>query len=68
MVVYEGSLKGYGNVLIIRHENNFKTVYAYNDKNIVAVGQRVKRGDPIAMVGNTGRFPDPGEVLRLAQG
>jgi lipoprotein NlpD len=59
VVVYEGSLKGYGNLLIIKHENDFKTVYAYNDKNLVSVGQKVKRGDPIAKVGNTGRYPDP---------
>lgn len=59
VVVYEGSLKGYGNLLIIKHENDFKTVYAYNDKNLVSVGQKVKRGDSIAKVGNTGRYPDP---------
>jgi len=59
VVVYEGSLKGYGNLLIIKHEDDFKTVYAYNYKNLVSVGQKVKRGDPIAEVGNTGRYPDP---------
>jgi murein DD-endopeptidase MepM/ murein hydrolase activator NlpD len=59
VVVYEGSLKGYGNLLIIKHENDFKTVYAYNYKNLVSVGQKVKRGDSIAKVGNTGRYPDP---------
>ena len=59
VVVYEGSLKGYGNLLIIKHENDFKTVYAYNYRNLVSVGQKVKRGDCIAEVGNTGRYPDP---------
>ena len=59
VVVYEGILKGYGKVLIIRHENDFKTVYAYNDKNLVILGQKVRRGDAIARVGNTGRYPDP---------
>jgi len=59
VVVYEGSLKGYGNLLIIKHENDFKTVYAYNYKNLVTVGQKVNTGDAIAKVGNTGRYPDP---------
>jgi murein DD-endopeptidase MepM/ murein hydrolase activator NlpD len=59
VVVYEGSLKGYGNLLIIKHENDFKTVYAYNDKNLVILGQKVRKGDSIARVGNTGRYPDP---------
>jgi murein DD-endopeptidase MepM/ murein hydrolase activator NlpD len=58
VVVYEGSLKGYGNLLIIKHENDFKTVYAYNYKNLVSFGQKVKKGDSIAEVGNTGRYPD----------
>jgi lipoprotein NlpD len=59
VVVYEGSLTGYGNLVIIKHENDFKTVYAYNYKNLVSVGQKVKKGDSIAKVGNTGRYPDP---------
>ncbi|WAC06246.1 MAG: LysM peptidoglycan-binding domain-containing M23 family metallopeptidase [Thermodesulfobacteriota bacterium] len=59
VVVYEGSLKGYGNLLIVKHENDFKTVYAYNYKNLVTVGQKVRRGDAIAKVGNNGRSPDP---------
>ena len=58
VVVYEGSLKGYGNLLILRHENNFKTVYAYNHENLVSIGRKVQRGEDIAKVGNTGRHPD----------
>lgn len=58
VVVYEGSLKGYGNLLILRHENDFKTVYAYNHVNLVSVGRKVQRGEAIAKVGNTGRYPD----------
>ena len=58
-VVYEGNLKGYGNLLIIKHKNNFKTIYAYNHVNLVPVGRKVKKGEPIAKVGNSGRTPDP---------
>lgn len=58
-VVYEGRLKGYGNLLILKHEDHFKTVYAYNHVNLVPLGRRVKKGETIAKVGNTGRSPDP---------
>ena len=58
-VVYVGSLKGYGNLLILKHQNQYNTVYAYNQKNLVALGRRVKKGDTIANVGNTGRSADP---------
>lgn len=46
---------GYGRLVIIRHEVGLVTVYAHNDKNLVRVGQRVKRGDAIATVGRSGR-------------
>jgi len=58
-VIYEGSLKGYGNLLILKHQNQYNTVYAYNQKNLVPVGRRVQKGETIAHVGNTGRSPDP---------
>jgi len=60
VVVYEGSLKGYGNLVILKHENNLKTVYAYNHTNLVSVGRTVKKGEAIAKVGNTGRYPEAG--------
>jgi len=59
VVVFEGNLKGYGNLLIIKHENDFKTVYAYNQVNLVSAGSKVKQGEIIAKVGNTGRASSP---------
>lgn len=54
-VVYESSeLRGYGNVIIIKHKDDFYTVYAHNKKNNVNVNDRVKKGDVIASVGSTG--------------
>lgn len=41
----------YGNVVIIRHDNGLETVYGYNAQNLVKVGQRVKAGQTIAIVG-----------------
>lgn len=41
----------YGNVVVLRHDNGLETVYAYNRENRVKVGQRVKAGQTIAIVG-----------------
>lgn len=54
-VIYNGSLKGYGNVLIIKHNNDFKTVYAYNHDNLVTEGREVTKGETIATVGKSSR-------------
>lgn len=54
-VVYSGNgLRGYGNLIIIKHSNNFLTAYAHNKKNIVAEGATVNIGQTIAEIGNTG--------------
>lgn len=66
-VVYEGSLKGYGNLLILKHRNRYNTVYAYNQKNLVSLGRRVEKGEIIASVGNTGRSPDPRLHFQIRQ-
>ncbi|MBN2468785.1 MAG: peptidoglycan DD-metalloendopeptidase family protein [Deltaproteobacteria bacterium] len=57
-VVYEGNLKGYGNLVIIKHKNQFNTVYAYNQTNLVHTGRKVKKGEIIAAAGNTGPCSD----------
>lgn len=41
----------YGNVIVVRHDNGLETVYAYNLQNVVKVGQRVKAGQTLAIVG-----------------
>lgn len=46
---------GFGNIIEISHGYALKTIYAHNDKNLVKVNQKVKRGDTIALVGSTGR-------------
>lgn len=45
----------YGNVIVIRHINGLETVYSHNTKNLVKPGDMVRAGDPIALVGRTGR-------------
>ncbi|MEO8605873.1 MAG: M23 family metallopeptidase [bacterium] len=54
-VVYAGSLRGYGRMIIIRHARGFVTVYAHNARHDVVAGRRVKHGELIARVGRTGR-------------
>lgn len=52
VVAYAGSgLTGYGNLIIIRHNNEFLTAYGNNEKNLVSEGQAVKAGQEIAVVG-----------------
>ena len=46
---------GYGNTIIIYHGNGISTLYAHNSRNIAVEGQRVERGEVIALVGSTGR-------------
>jgi lipoprotein NlpD len=53
-VVYSGSgLKGYGKLIIIKHNNNYFSAYAHNKKIMVKEGSWVKRGHKIAELGNT---------------
>lgn len=49
----------YGNNLVIDHGYGYQTLYAHNSRNLVKVGQRVKRGERIAQVGNTGTSTGP---------
>ena len=58
-VLYRDELRGYGNLIIIRHPGGFVSVYAHNRINQVHEGQEVKRGDVIAEVGSTGRVSAP---------
>jgi murein DD-endopeptidase MepM/ murein hydrolase activator NlpD len=58
-VVFDGRLRGYGNMLIVKHRDRFFTVYAHNSKNIAKKGQRIERGESIALVGTTGRASGP---------
>lgn len=53
-VVYAGnSLRGYGNLVIIKHDNTYLTAYAHNSKLIVKEGDAVRQGQKIAEMGDT---------------
>ena len=54
-IVYQGSgLRGYGQLIIIKHSEEFLSAYAHNDRIYVKEGDVVKRGQKIADMGNTG--------------
>lgn len=53
-VTYAGSMSGYGNLVIITHDNGTKTYYAHNTSLCVKAGERVYQGQVIAKAGNTG--------------
>jgi len=53
-VVYAGSgLRGYGNLIILKHNNTYLTAYAHNQTLLVKEDQVIKRGQKIAEMGNS---------------
>ncbi len=58
-VAFSGYMRGYGNVIILSHENGYSTVYAHNSVNLVKKGQYVTKGSIIAKVGMTGNATGP---------
>ena len=54
IVIFSGEKTGYGKCIIIKHKYGYKTVYAHNKELLVKEGQKVLRGEKIALLGNTG--------------
>ena len=59
VVVWSGSRWGFGNAVEINHGNGYSTLYAHNKKNLVKVGETVKKGQVLALLGSTGRSSGP---------
>jgi murein DD-endopeptidase MepM/ murein hydrolase activator NlpD len=59
VVVFAGRLNGYGNTVIVRHSDNYVTVYGHNSRILVGEGASVARGQTIAEVGTSGRTTGP---------
>jgi murein DD-endopeptidase MepM/ murein hydrolase activator NlpD len=55
VVIFSGTLHGYGNTVIIRHDDDYATVYGHNERNLVSEGNRVARGQQIGEIGRSGR-------------
>ena len=59
LIVVSGREHGYGKMMEIDHGYGLVTRYGHNSKNLAKIGSRVKRGQIIALVGNTGRSTGP---------
>ena len=68
-VAYAGSeLKGYGNLILLRHDNGWVTAYAHNEQLMVKRGDKVQRGQVIATAGRSGSVDQPQVHFELRQG
>jgi murein DD-endopeptidase MepM/ murein hydrolase activator NlpD len=68
-VAYAGNeLKGYGNLVLIRHANGWVTAYAHADQLLVKANDEVRRGQVIAKAGKTGAVDQPQLHFELRQG
>jgi murein DD-endopeptidase MepM/ murein hydrolase activator NlpD len=69
VVAYSGNeLKGYGNLVLIRHANNWVSAYANNAELLVKRGDKVRRGQIIAKAGATGAVSQPQVHFELRKG
>jgi murein DD-endopeptidase MepM/ murein hydrolase activator NlpD len=68
-IVYVGDdLKGYGNLVLIRHKNKMMTAYAHLEKSLVEKGDSVQRGQAIGTVGSSGQVDSPQLHFEIRQG
>ncbi len=69
VVAYAGNeLKGYGNLVLVRHANNWVSAYANNEEILVKRGDKVRRGQVIAKAGATGAVSQPQVHFELRKG
>ena len=59
IVTWSGPREGYGDLVEINHGNGYLTRYAHASKTLVSVGDKVERGQALALVGSTGRSTGP---------
>lgn len=59
-VIYSSrKIRGYGNMIVLKHKDGTYTVYAHNQKNLVKKGEEIKQGEQIALLGATGKATGP---------
>lgn len=69
VVAYAGNeLRGFGNLLLVKHADDWVTAYAHNDELLVGAGESVSRGQPIARVGATGSVARPQLHFEIRKG
>jgi len=64
-VVYSDWLRGFGNLVIVDHGDNYLTVYGNNEALFKSTGERVQAGDVIASVGDSGGIPESGLYFEI---
>ena len=68
-VIYAGNeLRGFGNLVLIKHDGNWTTAYAHNDQLLVKKGDAVARGQAVAKAGSTGSVASPQLHFELRRG
>ncbi len=69
VVAYAGNeLRGFGNLLLVKHDGGWISAYAHNDELLVRTGERVHRGQVISRVGSTGSVDHPQLHFELRRG
>ena len=69
VVAYSGNaVRGFGNLVLIKHAGGWMSAYAHNDVLLVRTGQRVRRGQTISRVGSTGSVSRPQLHFELRRG
>ena len=68
VVTWSGDRYGYGIMVEINHGNGYATRYAHNSENLVTVGDEVKKGQVVALMGETGRATGPNLHFEVLQG
>ena len=69
VVAYAGNeLKGFGNLLLVKHADGWITAYAHNKEFLVKRGDTVKRGQPMAKAGKTGNAKEPQLHFEIRRG
>ena len=69
VVAYAGNeIRGFGNLLLIRHADGWISAYAHNDQVLVRMGERVRKGQVVSRVGSTGNVGGPQLHFELRRG
>ena len=69
VVIYaDNKMRGYGNVVVIRHDEKRSSLYAHNSELKVKTGDEVKQGDVVALLGSTGHSTGPHTHFEIRDG
>ena len=67
LVVFSGERRGYGKLVEIDHANGYKTRYAHHRELLVEEGEIIEKGEPVGIMGNTGRSTGPHVHIEVLQ-